>query len=313
MRVALLPAMDDGFSIAFWLRNFRTWADEVDRLIVLTSGPSAETIPIEGERIDVLRYPGDWVQHGAALNILVGHTAPGDLLMLCEEDGYIRRPGVVREHFDRLEAGLDVLASPRDGGSMDLLDAAHKRWGECRAGDEQGTGFWPAFCFIRRDILTATDSLYEPRRWRKGQVVPGLRRRAREDGASDETMMSVSWQIRDSGARIELTEQYRVSVGFLMQKWLPRDPPWMHIGSLSAGAGLYNGVSRFDPAHVASIPYDWTRRISWWRRFALDAPEDHPRRARYLALLDELVRDSGLDPYLVEKWSETYDRWITWS
>ncbi len=53
-RAALMPAMDDGFSIAYWMANFRTWADQVDELIVLTSGPSAETSPIEGPNVRVV-------------------------------------------------------------------------------------------------------------------------------------------------------------------------------------------------------------------------------------------------------------------
>lgn len=300
--------MDDGFSIAYWMENFRTWAAEVDELIVLTSGPSAAMSPIEGPNVRVIRCAPEWVQHGEALRRLIDAT-DADAIVMCEEDAYVRRPGAIAEHFAMLE-DFDVVASPRDGGSMELLARAHKRWGECRAGDEQGTGFWPAFGFFRRDMLLATDLLFEPRRWNKGQRIPGLRMRAPHDGASDETAMCVSWQLRDMGARIRLTEQYRVTDGWFARKWLQTDPPWFHVGSLSSGAGLYNGERRIDPAHVKDNAWDFARRISWWRRFVDAADPDHPRAAAYRRLLVEMAEP--IDPDFIERWDRQYDGWVTW-
>lgn len=304
---ALLPAMDDGFSVAYWMRNYRTWADEVDELIVLTSGPSAETSPIEGPNVRVIRCAPGWVQHGEAIRRLLAATT-ADRILLCEEDAYARRPGVIREHLAMLDE-WDVVASPRDGGSGELLARAHARWGECRSGDEQGTGFWPAFGFFRREALDATDLLFEPRRWRKGQVVPGLRMRAPAE-VSDETMMCVSWQMRDQGRRIRLVDQYRTTDHWLMRRWLGTDPPWFHVGSLSSGAGLYNGEQRNLPEHVRAHAWDYARRISWWQRFADLADPDDPRLPSYRELLAELAEPC--DPDFVGRWRLAYEPWITW-
>ena len=299
--------MDDGFSVAYWMRNYLTWADEVDELIVLTSGPSADAIPIEGPHVRLIRMAPGWVQHGEALRLLLAAT-DAEAVMLCEEDAYIRRPGVVAERFAQLDQ-YDVVASPRDGGSMELLNRAHKRWGEMRAGDEQGSGFWPAFCFARREALARTDGYYEPRRWRRGQRIPGLRMRAPGD-VSDETMMCVSWQVRDSGARILLTTQYRTTDPYLMARWLGQDPPWFHVGSLSSGAGLYNGEDRIDLAHAASH-HDYARRVSWWRRFADAADPADPRLPGYRAALGKV--SAVLDERVIDSWRRWFDPWITWT
>ncbi len=305
---ALLPVMDDGFSIAYWMRNYRTWADEVDELLVLTSGPSAETSPIEGANVRVIRCAPGWVQHGEAIRLLLADT-DADRILLCEEDAYVRHSGVIARHLRMLD-DWDVVASPRDGGSGELLARAHKRWGECRQGDEQGTGFWPAFGFFRRETLEATDLMFEPRRWKKGQLIPGLRMRAPHDDVSDETMVSLSWQIRDAGARIQLVDQYRTTDHWLMRKWLPADPPWFHVGSLSSGAGLYNGVQRNTEEHVRQYAWDFARRISWWRRFADLADPEDPRLPRYRELLDELAAYCDAD--FIGRWRLAYEPWITW-
>ena len=38
MRIGLLPAGSDPFLLAYWLRHYRTWADEIDELRVLVCG-----------------------------------------------------------------------------------------------------------------------------------------------------------------------------------------------------------------------------------------------------------------------------------
>jgi hypothetical protein len=38
LRIGLLPAGSDPFLLAYWLRHYRTWADEIDELRVLVCG-----------------------------------------------------------------------------------------------------------------------------------------------------------------------------------------------------------------------------------------------------------------------------------
>jgi hypothetical protein len=321
MRAALLPTPGDPFLVAYWLRNFATWRDEVDELTVLVNGHSDPAVIADiRERVNalggrVLTAPR-MLGHGEALSVLV-EDSRADYLLLCEDDAYIRRPGVVDERFRRLERDeVDIIGSPRGSASMELLRAATAKFGpdpETPSG-ETGPALWPCLVFAKRDILRATDRNYAAQLWPARTPVPGLGKFKVE--TSSDTFGATSYQLRSQGRRIGWESGFRATMFGPVKWWVERlDPPWFHVGSLSTG---YGGIFGNGPVHIeptdATGHQEWSRRLYWWVRFEQTADSLPEHRIAYRAGLQELHDTLGppVDD-LLGLWDAMYEPWITWT
>ncbi len=311
---ALLPMHDDPLSLRFWLANYEAvWAGEVDELIVLISGPGADDVPAKGTNVRVIRHPGYIIHTGNALEELVAST-DADILMFCEDDAYIRTPGVVSAHLAAIANDeCDVIGSPREPCSEELAKVSRNLFGTNSVGADSGNGLWPCFLFIRHSTLAQTNGKIGPRLYKQGEYVAGLDYVVTEETASDETFVGTSWQLRANGARIRLVPQFRSEGAWLFD---PEDPPWFHVGSLSAGSGLSRGMvdgdERLVIAHMAANPQEFARRISWWRRFADTAPPSAVRTL-YAATLDRLIVAAGIRENEIAHRTHLFDALINWS
>src|SRR5688572_10679824 len=101
MRTALLQTPGEACTVAYWLANFETWRDEVDQLIVLVNNLYYPDIAkfdqraIEAVGGKVIFVEGR-VQHGDCIDwlLVAAHaTDPDGLVVLVEDDAYVRKPG----------------------------------------------------------------------------------------------------------------------------------------------------------------------------------------------------------------------------
>jgi hypothetical protein len=308
---ALLPIHDDPLSLRFWLANYEAvWAGEVDELVVLISGPGADDVPCEGTNVRVIRRPGYIIHTGDALEELVKST-DADVLMFCEDDAYIRTPGVVSTMLGQiLNDECDVIGSPREPASAELIGVSRQKFGDAQVGPDHGNALWPCFLFIRRSTLEQTNGKIGPTLYQRGDYVPGLDYTVTEATASDETFVGTCWQLRANKARFRYHAQHRLGDGTEMET-----APWFHVGSLSSGAGLSRGALDGDEAtnlaHIANWPDEFIRRISWWRRFADTAPPSKVKTT-YSGALDYLMAASGIKPSTIENATHMADKLVTW-
>ena len=154
-RAALLPAGADPFLIAYWLRNYATWAQFVDELRITVSGALEPEVLAYIEGLvaaapnATMTHIGHRTDHGKMIGVLLDQTDVTHV-MLCEDDAYIRRPGIVDECFRFAEDG-GLVATPRDSyASVEVTGAAAATFGE-------GFSFWPCFVFVAREHLLSTD------------------------------------------------------------------------------------------------------------------------------------------------------------
>jgi hypothetical protein len=267
-RAVLLPAGADPFLNAYWLRHYRTWADEVDELHVAVCGPIPD---------DVLAYTKAMVAdvphatmthfprreaHGQVLTYLLG-TTQADHVLLIEDDAFIRTPSAINDAFMALELHEhDLIGCPRDGyASANVIAAAHKEFGP----EVRGLAFWPCFLFTSREALEATDRLFDGKVWAAGDTVLGETLVA--EGSAD-TFIWASYQLRAQGLDVSLRD------GFRLGDPIPPDAPWFHVGSLSSGHGWswLNPASTYEwrlseIRHWALLPRGETvKRMAWWQR-----------------------------------------------
>src|SRR5439155_9908952 len=110
MRAALLPTPGNPAMLAYWLRNFETWREHVDELLVLVNGGSVD-IPSD-PKIRIVQMPMR-VGHDNAIRWLLENT-DADHVVLCEDDAYVRYPEGVNRAFSAIELGrCDIVGSPR--------------------------------------------------------------------------------------------------------------------------------------------------------------------------------------------------------
>lgn len=316
-RAALLPAGADPFLDAYWLRHFERWADEVDELRMQVCGADARTKKylrkVAGPKV-ILTFT-ERMGHGDALARLISETS-ADLVMLCEDDAFVRRTGAVHEAFDRIESGqTDIVGCPRASMTQDLAEQARERFGWMHTDTgEQGPALWPCFYFGRKSDLLATDGHFGPAAWKPGDEVPGLDYIARADSAAD-TFSGTSFQLRKAGLRIHVEPQYRANLSKMVD-WVHQDIPWFHVGSLSSGYGYYflGPFSDEDLAsHAESIRHDlhdWDKRMAWWEK--VSETEDLPGLGeRYRAAIEEFRARTGMKRSDIEPWRHLFDRLTT--
>jgi hypothetical protein len=314
VRAALLPAGADPFLNAFWLRHFERWAEEVDELRMQVCGATPETKrylrKVAGPKV-VLTFT-ERMDHGAAIARLVSETS-ADLVMLCEDDAFVRKPRAVAEAFGRIESGeADIVASPRASMTGDLAEQARERFGWMHTDTgEQGPAFWPCFYFGRKTDLLATDGHFGSAAWKPGDLVPGLDYEARADSAAD-TFSGTSFQLRKAGLRVKVEPQYRANLSKMVD-WVHQDIPWFHVGSLSSGYGYYfmGPFSEQDlDEHALSIRHDlhdWNKRMAWWEK--VSETEDLPKTGeKYRAAIADFKSRTGMKASDIEPWRHLFDR-----
>lgn len=332
MRAALLPAGGDPYLLAFWLRHYATWADEVDELRIVVCGQNDPSVQAY-IRERVSEVPHAQVEffvgrtdHGAVLRHLVNQT-PADYVLFCEDDAFVRHPGVVRSRFEKIERGeVDVIGTARGNAGPNLIARAEQRFGPSpvTVSGETGLSLYPCFLFIEKRHLP--DNLGASF-WTKGTYIAALDYTTVEEEAAD-TFTWASWHLRSLGLRVESESAYRSDSAHSNEGrhnvdggTNTGDAPWFHVGSLSSGYGCAFGVDQDNGGYQSLVEivrpkgelYDWHKRMSWWTRVA-DATEGElpDFHAQYRAGLDRFMADVDADPNEVARWRHNYDPLVTW-
>lgn len=310
MRAALLPTPGNPQMLAYWLRNFETWRDEVDELVVFVNGanPGDEAIDrrmVEAAGARFRSAPISLGHDGSLLTLL--HETKADLVVLCEDDAYVRHPGSVRAAFDRIESGeTDIVGSPR---GEDYITSPRQDWGPYRPGAlvELHHGLWPAFLFLRRADIMATDRIFGDRGWPRGGNIPGWGAVTPDAcayiGIAAEfvhldTLFGTTFQLRAMGLRTELVHWVRVFDAAATEQWLAHDPPWFHVTNLSTLPGPLAGVAPETLPDWAPGGGLWTRRVAWWERTGID--------------LARFIERAQIDRLELARWHERFAPWVTW-
>lgn len=321
MKAALLPAGADPFLVTYWLRHYRTWASEVDELRVQVSGLMGDSLIRDYLVSEAAQYPNvvltfsdPRVDHGEVIARLLSET-PADLVVLCEDDAFVRRPGAISEAFARIESGeTDICASPRATGTPEVVREAARAFGwQIMDTSEAGSFMWPCFLFARKADLLRADN-FSVKHWQPGELVKGLGYTVKAENDAD-TFADASIQLQGLGLRVHWTPQYRADE-HLMSGWLAADPPWFHVGSLSGSTDYLLG--RKDTvdreawiADIASNP-DWAKRFAWWDRVSATSFGLGLVRMGYRNTLQKAVDDSGMPPSLMADWHRRFDGYVTW-
>jgi hypothetical protein len=313
-RAAVLPAGADPFLVAEWLRHFSTWASQVDKLYVTVCGQEdpalrdyiAAKVEAVGGYIDF----GPMGDHGQVLGRLMSKVTE-DLVMLCEDDAFVRVPDKIGESFARIERGdVDIVGSPRGSGTPEVIDLANRRFGIMTAStDEQGPLLWPCFLFAKRADLERIGN-YSVWRYQAGDTLLG------HEFTSEQAMDTfgyASLMLRESGARIHVEPQYRADLA-KMNEWGASQ--WFHVGSLSSGWGMYICGPTAHQGIWAVLRgtnlEDWCKRVAFWEILA-ERGDDLPVRDQYRASVAELARETGMDRAIIDDWRRKFLRLVTWT
>jgi hypothetical protein len=308
MRAALLPTPGNPEMLAYWLRNYETWRYAVDELLVVVNSPdgtkdAARAVLDAGGRC--VEVPDTIGHDGAILTAL--YKTKADLIVLCEDDAYVRRPEAVAAAFARIETGAtDLVGSPRH---EDYVTSPFQEWGPYTPGDlaELRHGLWPAFLFARRADLLATDRIFGDRGWPRGGRIPGWGPVTAETcdyigiGAEFvhlDTLFGTTFQLRAAGLRTDLVHHVRVYDPAATEEWVKEDPPWFHVTNLSTLPAVLAGDAPETLPDYGPGGGLWTRRLAWWQRTGIDI-------SRFLARTD--IRQEELD-----RWNRRFDPWVTW-
>jgi hypothetical protein len=318
MRAALLPTPGDPFMLAYWLRDYDAWRSEVDELLVFVNGQTDPDAVAYDRRIieehgGRMLYSPDSAGHDGALRRLL-HETTSEYVVLCEDDAYVRHPVAVGEAFADIESGtFDIVGSPRH---EDYAGQTMK-WGTYRPGGltELRHGLWPAFLFMRRADLLATDERFGDRRWDVGETVAGWGTVSPEACrfvgiASDhihlDTLFGTTFQLRARGLTTRLVHHVRLYDAKATEDWLAEDPPWFHVTGIST---LMDALTN-DPSRLPDMDAHgglWTRRLAWWYRIA--AQSDRPDTSVRLGALMRFAASAGIDPFVVSEWQARFDAW----
>jgi hypothetical protein len=274
---ALLPTPGDPLLARYWCRNYETWRDQVDELVVLingdmTSRPIYEAV---GARVDVVPVR---MGHGEAMRALL-HMTSADTVVYVEDDAFVRHPDAVGEKLELASTGV-IVGCPRGGMDPTIGLAATEKWGPVTGPDgSTGHGLWPAFLFAPRKALRHTSQRFESWTWQTGETIPGLGYTVPWAMTTD-TMTTVAFELRDEHPIILTTNNKEMD-----QKayW---DAPWFHAGGLSNLPSMAKGGD-------SNEGRDWAHRFWWWRRIGHD----------YEHLWN------GVDP---DYWTPIIEPWINW-
>jgi len=310
MRAALLPTPGDPRMLAYWLRNYETWRSEVDELVVFVNGARPEAVAADWRMVTeaggkFVAQPDVAGHDGAMLRLL--RETDADLIVMCEDDAYVRHPGAVRAAFDRIESGeTDIVGSPRH---EDYATSPLQEWGPYRAGDlrELRHGLWPAFLFARRADLLATDRFFGDRGFPRGGNIPGWGYVSPDAcayvGIAAEfvhldTFFATTFQLRNAGLRTELVHHVRVYDAAATEAWLADDPPWFHVTNLSTLPAVLAGDRPETLPDWGPGGGLWTRRVAWWQRTGIN--------------LSAFIDRADIDTIELRRWHERFAPWVTW-
>lgn len=317
-RAALLQFPGDPFVGAYWFRNCaRVWRDTVDQLDVFVNGQADQEVLafLEDQTLQLdgrFRHQPGRLVHGEATRVLV-ESCEADLVMLIEDDAFIRRAGAVRAAFDAIECGAtDVIGTPRGGMDPRIERAAVERWGQFEeVNGGVGPGLWPCFLFARTADLLATSRRFESWSWQPGEVIPGLDYLVQHEVQTTDTFTTTTFELRGAGKRIEFCPQHKE----LWHKELPAEgAPWFHTGGLSngeffAGGGAFGARPGIGGTNEG---LDWAHRIWWWLRCVDTAGNTlASHQERYRARLEELTEFLDVRAE-VEEWTAILEPWISW-
>jgi glycosyltransferase involved in cell wall biosynthesis len=316
VRAALLPTPGDPFMLAYWLRNFETWSEHVDELVVLVNGPIDDSRP---EVLEAVARAGGRslsvpyrLGHDGALRWLLENTK-ADHVVLCEDDAYVRHPKAVDEAFRKVITGhTDIVGSPRheDDASSPL-----QVWPDRLTTDHEEVrrGLWPAFLFARRTDLLATDRIFGDRRWNLGETIEGLgipvtRELCEFVGIAPDyihldTLFGTTFQLRSEGLRVELVHHVRLFDAAAAEQWIAEDPPWFHVTGLST-------LDQFLGADTLPDSGLWERRVAWWVR-TLAHKDMEMASVRTRDIIAAIIRHR-LDSAAIAEWTDRFEPWVTW-
>lgn len=289
----LLPTSGDPLLARYWLRNFETWRDQVDELLVYVNGDVAGTPIYEAAGARIVGSTATRLIHGVALTELV-RAVQSDVCVLMEDDAFVRRPSQVRDRLLRVAwRDDDIIGCPRGGMSPELHAAAQSKWGQIDGPDtSSGPGLWPCFLFARPDDLRSVpDMRFGSISWAKGDVIPGLGYEA-QDIVTTDTMTLMAYQLRERfkiTADVQYKEMWQKDLGEMTDR--TGDPPWFHAGGLANEPATI----RPDIGMDNNEGLDWAHRFWWWRRIGHDYSEHH--------------RSANLDP---DYWTPIVEPWINW-
>jgi len=315
-RAVLLPAGADPFLNAYWLRHYRTWADQVDELHIAVCGAlPPEVIDYTQACVDsvphaTMHYFPERTKHGQVLTYLLGKTT-ADYVALVEDDAFVRYPAGIDSAFRTVESDqYDILAAPRDSyASESLIGVARRKFGD----EPRGLAFWPCFLFAKLEHFEATDRVFDSTLWNAGDDFLGT---TLTEPASADTFIWASYQLREMGLRPWLTDAHRLGD-------IPVciDAPWFHVGSLSSGHG-WGWMNDMTPERYAQEVEQWqglppgetAKRMAWWQR-AWDhwdggIPEYHEEYGRGMR---QFMVDFGVDQREVDALRASYDYLVTWA
>lgn len=314
MRAALLPTPGDPHLLAFWLLNMQEWRVYVDRVFIWVDGIVTPEVAAMLNRPDVSWNGGTRLGHPGAINVLLNMAVAADVVMLCEDDAYVRHPGAVEAAFKVIEDGaLDVIGSPRQENYWD--STIETEWPPLAEEDFAKDGFkrglWPAFLFAKRDSLVQTDRNFADRTWYLGEeVYPGVTvtpELCKAVGIADDhihldVMFSTTFQLRAAGLRIGLVNRVRTFDARATEEWVKFDPPWFHVTGLSTLNDALSG--RTDLPDMDEHGGLWTRRVAWWMRVA--------NTQERLDALWEFCDRNGISDAAVDEWVDRMEPWVTW-
>jgi len=311
MRAALLPTPGDPLTLAYWLRNFETWAQHVDELVVLVNGAAGDQQLVAqallNGRFPIVvhtRYTSQRMGHDGAMRWLLANTE-ADHVVLCEDDAYVRHPKAVDDAFRLMTSGYtDFVGSPRH---EDYAGSPLQVWPRhlTQSYDEVRRGFWPAFLFARRMDLLNTDREYGDRRWNVGETIAGLDMLVTPelcdfvgiapDYIHLDTLFGTTFQLRAKEPRVELVHHVRLFDAEATEQWVAEDPPWFHVTGLST-------LDQLNSPYLPDLDEHgglWTRRVAWWERMGHE--------------LGPFIERTGIRREDVAAWQARFDPWVTWA
>lgn len=310
MRAALLPTGSDPFLVAYWLRHYESWADQVDELRVnvynVQDKRRADYFRSLAKGNVVITVIPHKLDHGDAIGELVKATS-AEYVMLCEDDAFVREPPAIGERFSKLESGdLDIVGCPRSSATPGVINAADAAFGSLPTWNgETGPLLWPCFLFTKRSNLLGKHC--GAAGWKAGEQITGTGYTAETDEAAD-TFGKASLELRAAGLRLAAEPQHRAS--------LPTSKgPWFHVGSLSSGHDYYLNTREQDSFYAAirNDLHDWNKRMSWWQRVHREWDGRLPAaHFLYGRSIEAFMKGSGMVQGGVDVWTGMFDDLITW-
>jgi hypothetical protein len=318
VRAALLPTPGDPFILGYWLRNYETWRDQVDELVVYVNGQTDPEM-VEYDRRIVeehggrMMYSPDAAGHDGALLAMMNATE-AEYVVWCEDDAYVRRPEFIGQGFADIEAGLfDIVGTPRH-------EDYAGQWVEFEPYEpgaliELRRGLWPTFLFARRADLLATDLWWLDHTWMLGDTITDWGVVTPEAcayvGLSDkyvhlDAFFGMTFQLRARGLRTRLIHHVRLFDARATEDWLAEDPPFFHITNIST----LSSISEVDMATLPDMDAHgglWTRRLAWWRH--VTGLSDRPDVFQRVMELTRFAARAGMDPFVIAEWQKRFAAW----